>query len=77
MLTAQLDEPVLNKTGLTKGYDFALQYHGALPTDATEDPSWWPPLITAVPEQLGLVLKAGKGERRVLVVDHIEKPSEN
>jgi hypothetical protein len=36
-----------------------------------------PQLPTAVQEQLGLQLKAGKGTIRTLVIDHIEKPSEN
>jgi len=34
-------------------------------------------LFTAVQEQLGLKLEAGKGPVEVFVIDHIEKPSDN
>jgi uncharacterized protein (TIGR03435 family) len=34
-------------------------------------------LFTAIEEQLGLRLVATKGPGQVLVIDHIEQPSEN
>jgi len=36
-----------------------------------------PPLDRAIQEQLGLKLEPTKAPERFLVVDHIEKPSEN
>jgi hypothetical protein len=36
-----------------------------------------PNLITAIEEELGLKLKGSKGPVEVLVVDHVDKPSEN
>jgi uncharacterized protein (TIGR03435 family) len=33
--------------------------------------------VTAVEEELGLKLKRSRGPVEVLVVDHVEKPSEN
>lgn len=75
-LTAQMGEPVVDETGLAGTYDFVLQYRGRGP-DANDDPSVWPPLLTAVPDQLGLKMQPTKGEKQVLVIDHIERPSPN
>lgn len=76
VLTGQMGEPVIDKTGLTGTYDFVLQYRGRGP-EASDDPTVWPPLLTAVPDQLGLKLQPAKGEKQFLVIDHIEQPSAN
>ena len=44
------------------------------PTDAADAP---PPLFTAIQEQIGLKLEAGKAQVPVLVIDKAEKPSAN
>jgi uncharacterized protein (TIGR03435 family) len=75
-MTAQMGKPVVDKTGLTGTYDFVLQYRGRGP-DESDDPKVWPPLLTAVPDQLGLKFQSAKGENRFLVIDHIERPSAN
>jgi uncharacterized protein (TIGR03435 family) len=75
-LSAQMGEPVIDKTGLSGTYDFVLQYRGRGP-DASDDPSVWPPLLAAVPDELGLKMQPAKGQRQVLIIDHIERPSEN
>jgi len=75
-LTIQMGAPVVDKTGLSGTYDFDLQYHGRGP-DASDDPDVSPPLLTAVPEQLGLKMQPAKGEMQFLVIDHIERPSAN
>jgi bla regulator protein BlaR1 len=51
---------------------------GTPPTDAAQPPDGTgPTLFTAVQEQLGLKLEAQRSPVDVLVIDHIERPSEN
>ena len=81
-----LDRPVVDQTGLTGRYDFTLdftpdesQFEGmgtkvSPPTDSANPP---PNLYTAIQEQLGLKLEATKALAEVVVIDHVEKPSEN
>ncbi len=91
-LTRQLGRNVVDKTGLTGKYDFTLKWtpdesqgamfkgtEGGQPgTGATPTPeSSGLSIFTAVQEQLGLKLESGKGPVDILVIDHIEKPSEN
>lgn len=47
----------------------------ACPHSADSAPG--PTLFTALEEQLGLRLESAKGPVSVLVIDHIEKPTEN
>ena len=44
---------------------------------ATPLESSGPSFFTALQEQLGLKLESQKGSGQVLVIDHVEKPSEN
>jgi uncharacterized protein (TIGR03435 family) len=76
-LTGQMDAPVTDQTGLADTYYFILQYNGPLPGTGSNDPAAWSPLITALPEQLGLRLEPVKGPVEVLSIDHIERPSAN
>jgi bla regulator protein blaR1 len=73
-----LDSPVVNKTGLTGKYDFTLDWARDQdgPPDAQVDAEA-PGLFTAIEEQLGLKLVAAKGPVDVIVIDHIELPTEN
>jgi uncharacterized protein (TIGR03435 family) len=78
MLAGQLGHPVSDKTGLRGKYDFTLRYHGTRLSDrSADDMDPVPPLDTAIQDQLGLKLKSAKGPVKSLVIDHIEKPSEN
>ncbi|WP_420236560.1 TIGR03435 family protein [Telmatobacter bradus] len=74
---------VQNQTGLKGVYDFTLEWtpdeeltaNNASYTKNAADEK--PSMPTAVEEQLGLKLSARKGPVDVLVIDSIDKPSEN
>jgi uncharacterized protein (TIGR03435 family) len=73
---------VQDQTGLTGLYDIKLDYapmQASAPAAADEasTPSGQPDIFTAIQEQLGLKLVPTKGSVEVLVIDHIERPSEN
>jgi uncharacterized protein (TIGR03435 family) len=77
MLSGQLRRKVVDGTGLTGKYDFGLQWSDEQATGATDHPPEFPGLFTAVQDQLGLRLEAGKGPVDVIVVDKVEQPTEN
>jgi uncharacterized protein (TIGR03435 family) len=78
ILTAMFGRPVSDKTGLTGKYDFVLKYKGRTDQDrAVDDPDPTPPLDRALQDELGLKVESAKGPVKVLVIDHVEKPSEN
>jgi uncharacterized protein (TIGR03435 family) len=78
---------VVDKTGLTGNYDFTLTWTpdqmpgaGQRPPGAPEPPPIdpnGPSLFTAVQEQLGLKLESQRGPVAVLVIDRVERPTEN
>jgi uncharacterized protein (TIGR03435 family) len=72
LLSAMLRANVEDKTGLPDRYDFTLHY-----TYLSSDPDAFPPLPTAIQEQLGLQLEHGKGSVDVLVIDHMDRPTAN
>jgi len=71
-----IDRPVLDKTGLTGTYDVKLEATPEFRINRGSDPGDIS-VFTAVQEQLGLKLEPTKGPVQVLVIDHIERPSEN
>jgi uncharacterized protein (TIGR03435 family) len=78
MLAGQFDRPIVNKTGLKGKYDFTLRYYGTSAIDRDDDDTNpLSPLEKAIQDQLGLKLEPAKGPVPILVVDHVEKPSEN
>lgn len=82
-LSQVLNKPVVDQTELTKFYDFKLDWTPELPAGfvprdgAGPPPTNGPDIFTAVREQLGLKLDSHKGPVEVMVIDHVEKPSEN
>jgi uncharacterized protein (TIGR03435 family) len=70
-----LGRPVVNRTGFTGSFKVDLEFASVAPnrdSDATK-----PSIFAALGEQLGLKLESRKGTEEVLVIDHVEKPSEN
>lgn len=81
-----LDQPVINRTGLTGKYDFTLRFTpdasqlaaaGAQPSAGASDPDAPPDIFAAFQQQLGLKLESTRTTVDVMVIDKIEKPSEN
>ena len=76
-----LERPVIDRTGLNDRFDFTIEFAQERrgppnPETTTPDPQA-PAFPDALREQLGLKLEATKAPLRVLVIDHIERPSEN
>ena len=80
------DRIVVDQTGLgSKRYDFILKWTpfapatngaaGVLP--AADNPDGQPDIFTAIQQQLGLKLVSTKAPVDVIVIDHVERPSEN
>ena len=69
---------VIDKTGLTGTYDIHLQWTDAPLNDiANPNISDRPGIFTAITEQLGMKLESAKGPVEVIVIDRIERPSQN
>jgi uncharacterized protein (TIGR03435 family) len=86
LLTELTGRKVLDETGLKGNYDFSLQWMPdrvsqqpvAPPRDGVSPQEFsGPSLFSAVQEQLGLKLTPTKGPVEVLVIDHVERPTEN
>jgi uncharacterized protein (TIGR03435 family) len=76
LLSNRAGRPVVDKTGLTGLYDIHLDPPQPLPT-VDDTPDSGPSIFTMLEEQLGLKLVSAKEPVELLVVDHIERPSEN
>jgi uncharacterized protein (TIGR03435 family) len=76
-LVRVLGRTVINETGLSGIYDFTLTYAPDATNTSTDADATGPTVFTALEEQLGLKLEPAKGPVPVLVVDSVQKPSEN
>lgn len=80
-LSGPLEMPVVNQTGLTGKYDFTIDFTPYLPDPAKNMDGTRPDttaiLKAALHDELGLKMTSGKAQIDVLVVDHVEKPSQN
>ncbi len=77
------ERPVVNNTGIKGLFDIHLEFGPDEttpelgPLAAPSDPTGGPSIFTAVQEQLGLKLEPTKGLGEFLVIDSVERPSEN
>jgi uncharacterized protein (TIGR03435 family) len=83
-----LDRPVVDQTGVTGKFDFSLDWRpdlaqlgpppgGGPPPQLPPEVEARPDLFTAIQEQIGLKLESAKAPVEVLVIDKVQKPSEN
>ena len=83
-----LDQPVVDQTGLTDRFDFTVRYTpdaaqlanlpaGVPPPPPTNEAEAPPDLFTAFQQQVGLKLESKKALVDVVVVDSVERPSDN
>jgi uncharacterized protein (TIGR03435 family) len=78
MVTPAADRPIVDKTGLAGYFAVTLRFQRIPPRAATEpNPDAAPLIFTALPEQLGLKLEPSRAEGQILVIDHVERPTEN
>jgi uncharacterized protein (TIGR03435 family) len=77
---ADVARPVVDRTGLAGRFDVEYSYVLRRPPNQTAPPaltSVAPTVFVAVEEQLGLKLESQRAEVPVLVIDSVERPSEN
>ena len=86
LLQNSLDKPVVDQSGLSERYDFTLTFTpdpaqaallGGPPSPAADNPDAAPDLFAAFQQQLGLKLESARAPVDVMVIDKVEKPSEN
>ena len=75
LISLIVGRPVVDRTGLAGNYDIELRFSGD-PGAPSTDPSA-PSIFTALQEQLGLKLNGEREVADVLVIDRIERPTEN
>lgn len=80
-MSGPLQTPVVDMTGLTGRYDFVLDFTPYLPEgEHVMKPDYVNTngiIIAALQRELGLKLESRKESVDVLVIEHVEKPSEN
>ena len=76
-----LDRPAVDQTGITGRIDYRIEFvrdpNPAAPPDANAEAIPGPTFLQAVRDQLGLKLEPTKAPLHVLVVDSVNRPTEN
>ena len=71
---AAISRPVVDQTGLAGLYDFTLHWTQSPDPESGDTAAYF---REALKSQLGLELKAIHAPIDILVIDHVERPSEN
>jgi uncharacterized protein (TIGR03435 family) len=74
-LSSSMGRQVVDRTGFSGRFDLNLEF--SRDPAATDVATTAPSIITVLQDELGLKLDSGRGLVEVLVIDHIERPSEN
>lgn len=80
MSFGMLDRPVIDQTGLTGNFDFRIEFTPELPSDVglpQDLDTGGPTFLQALSFQDGLKIISQEHPLDVIVVDHVERPSEN
>lgn len=89
MLSEIVGRPIIDRTGVLENFDVHLEFYPDEATvgirtprrtgdpDGPADPGAKPSIMIALEEQLGLKLESTKGPVEILVIDHVERPTEN
>lgn len=88
-LSLRLGRDIVDRTAITGKFRIQLRFApdpstalaDALPADGRGSPAptadFGPDIFTALQEQLGLKLESSRGPVGLLIIDHVERPSEN
>jgi uncharacterized protein (TIGR03435 family) len=74
---AEVERVVRNRTALSEKFDLDLEYTPGLSAPADPAADSRPTFFTAMREQLGLRLQPAMGPVEVIVIEHVERPSED
>jgi uncharacterized protein (TIGR03435 family) len=85
LVRRQFDRPLLDKTGLTGGFDFSLDCIAQLPAMTADvaaamgvaDLEPGVPIVASLREQLGLRVVPTREQVEIVVIGHAERPSAN
>jgi uncharacterized protein (TIGR03435 family) len=82
-LSGEINQPIVDRTGLQGTFDYTIEWSGRLPVPrpnetaaAAPDPSGIT-FVQALRQQLGLKLERSRADVRTIIIDRIERPSEN
>jgi bla regulator protein blaR1 len=80
LLLGEAGRPIQDKTGLTGKYDMTIEKPVPAAVGQGSQQQGMPdlePSASSIAEQLGLKLEPAEGQVETLVIDHVERPSEN